>query len=260
MTTQPSIQSIVAAHQQDFFKPFLHLHQTETGTGIASSIDLEKDIVILTYPLIRAPSSSSEAVVAVSSDAPDFDDTCRTDQQTVLSAEWLLSELAKRERSEYRMWINLLPKVEDFNLFHSKISKLLDRPEDIEAFEERADVVQSLFDDRHHLLPPDTTLQMYQWSMSMIISRSFDDDGVRYLLPGVDFFNHCDDDATEDDARRLSVDIYQHVLIVSTVRQHKAGVDLCINYSKERHLSTKSAIMQYGFVPFVEKDNRGRSN
>ena len=105
------------------------------------------------------------------------------------------------------------------------------------------------------------TVEQYQWAVSMVLSRSFDDDGVRYVLPGVDFLNHCNHGNVEDQEQEqasaqvnhpLNVDIVlnptQNILIVSTTRKHKAHEELCINYSKKNKLSRKNAILQYGMV------------
>ena len=105
---------------------------------------------------------------------------------------------------------------------------------------------------RHHSLSFSLTtgvvskfilLEQYEWAMSMVISRSYDVEGRRYLLPGLDFFNHCND----GDVNQVDVDIFENTIYVLTSKRHVRMKELCINFSRLEKMPRKDSILQYGF-------------
>jgi len=272
------IESVLPNHFQSFIKSnliYLNHSITYDGIGVFPSIDLEPETILASYPLTHYYNQTPEFVTSITFDTKgtnddeedDVDDLiCNTDEQTIILAEWLLHEVSIKEASKYYEWIKYLPKKGKFNLFNDQLkNKLLlkqmkqmnidgtnsDHRMDIrKEFSNRDRIVKSRSVAYNKKKKKKTTLEMYQWAISIVLSRSFDDDGERYLLPGLDFFNHCNDEDDNENERTmisLNVDVFNGFIIFSTKSHHPINVELCINYSKEKTLSWKNSLFQYGF-------------
>ena len=242
------LSSILPPSHSSFIKPSLFLHHSNDINGfrgVYPSVDLEKDTIVASYPLTQYY-NPSRPHVNEGNPNDDGEDICTTDQQTIQLAEWLLEQCALNNQSKYYTWVNHLPTT--LNVFDAKnIMHLLTTTTLTLSSTEEKDLLQENMIRTQivrgkHLIYNKTTLEQYQWAVSIVLSRSFDDEGVRYLLPGLDFFNHCD-----DGDEPLNVDVFNGYLIISTMKTYKAGEELCINYSKQQTLPRKDAILQYGF-------------
>ena len=234
------LSSILPISHSSYIKPSLYLHRSSdiNGRGVFPSVDLESDMILASYPLTQYYNPSRPHV------NDEEEDICTTDQQTIQLAEWLLEQCGLKHQSKYYTWVNHLPTT--LNVFDAtNIMHLLTTTTTLSLTEEKELLQENMIRTQivrdKHLIYNKTTLEQYQWAVSIVLSRSFDDEGVRYLLPGLDFFNHCD-----DGDEPLNVDVFNGYLIISTLKTYKAGEELCINYSKQSTLPRKDAILQYG--------------
>ena len=237
MDTIP-LRSILPFNIQPYFKSYLHVKKGLYGNGIVPTIDLEPDTILTHFPLTNAP-SIEQSKNNTTDDLDEVDQSsCATDLETIETGEWLLDQVNLEKRSIYYKWIAQLPM--SFNLFNQSIDI-----EYYDAIQTRNDKIlqhYELFRSKHFTTRA-TTMEQYEWAMSMVISRSYDVEGRRYLLPGLDFFNHCND----GDVNQVDVDIFENTIYVLTSKRHVKMKELCINFSRLEKMPKKDSILQYGF-------------
>ena len=249
---------------------------------------------IVSFPLSAA--ISLEQADKEVEEEEEEEEECSLDRKTRELAAWILSERALGRDSKYAAWLRRLPPPGTFNLFSggSVVSEAaLDiatrqrLPYALDLADRRAAVVVAhrLFLAKHkkkkhknqsnrkkHLgkMDDDTdevSLSLYQWAMSMVLSRAFDvpikskGHVTRAIFPGLDFMNHCSRSAEAAALpgggaaggaalKSLRVDIMNNVLVLSTTKAGgtvPAGSELCLSYG---HAMTSPVwqLQQYGFV------------
>jgi len=233
------LPSILPLELRPFFKNYIYLGLSKTHRiGVFPSVNLQKHTILASFPLTSAP----HPTLSSSSSPPSLDllqdSTCETDKQTVTTAEWLLHEFSLNTKSKYYHWIQLLPTHDFSHLFFDRKLEELAYGADLLLRRETVDRHYQMYS----LIHPDISLSQYQWAIAVVVSRSYDDDGNRYLLPGLDFMNHCND----GNQNQVDVDIFDGFIFIVSRKAHQKDKELCINFSTEPKMSRKDATLQYG--------------
>ncbi|CAM9004214.1 unnamed protein product [Rhodiola kirilowii] len=230
------------------------------GLGLVAERDIERQEVVLEVPkrLWINPDAVANSEIGC---------VCDGLKPWIAVALFLIRERV-REDSNWKNYMNILPKVTDSTIFWSEEelaqlqgSQLLSTTVDVKNYvkNEFQKVVEEVINPHKKLFPFLITLEDFMWAFGMLRSRAFsrDRDTNLVIVPLADLVNHSSSVTTEDHAYETKgpagLFSWDSLFTLRSPLQLKAGDQVVIQYDLKK--SNAKMALDYGFIePRKQRD------